>query len=629
MLIEIDFYELQEMDESNVEYLINKLQNEKDKYTQEMIANRIGQFKSEYTANLVGKMLEIDDTRIRNMAIEILQDMGEVCINTISKMFYHEDKNIRKFILDIAKEIRTEKSSLIAVAALNDVEDNIVQVAIEILNYHKYIPAAPKLLDILKVSNNTWIIVALINTFASIGEISAAENIEDKFNETGLSILEKNIIINSYIKALGDIGLISHLENVMTVYRVRFQIDENNLDYCINGIIARNAVDTLSTEVKNLLKNYYKEKISFKNCNLNLDSVRTAVKLEVIFSIDNIELLNKLITNSQDEEYFEYLFEIVVNQKYISKEIISEIIKDNDIKINIFVLRIIRRRQILGLNEYVNGFLYAETDNKIKVEALRIIAEIESYYDKDILNQFINSNENELSEIAIQGIKLENINDMKPLIKIFRGPNIDLRKIIAKRFVENSKFIDTNNIIEIIREAKDFAMVEALEILFYLDGKKAEEIIGETLDNEDKEVRKEIVKIMKLIKNDDKFYRYMYIMAQDCEAEVRRCVIREMCKENKYEAFLFLKGLLESENELQNKYEIICSLYKYKFEDCYKLIIRNLDNTNLLLKVAAITSLGAYGDKQAIENLNKLIKDINPDVRECAQEAIYRLEVVK
>lgn len=264
MLIEIDFYELQEMDESNVEYLINKLQNEKDKYTQEMIANRIGQFKSEYTANLVGKMLEIDDTRIRNMAIEILQDMGEVCINTISKMFYHEDKNIRKFILDIAKEIRTEKSSLIAVAALNDVEDNIVQVAIEILNYHKYIPAAPKLLDILKVSNNTWIIVALINTFASIGEISAAENIEDKFNETGLSILEKNIIINSYIKALGDIGLISHLENVMTVYRVRFQIDEDNLDYCINGIIARNAVDTLSTEVKNLLKNYYKEKLVLK-----------------------------------------------------------------------------------------------------------------------------------------------------------------------------------------------------------------------------------------------------------------------------------------------------------------------------------------------------------------------------
>lgn len=29
VLIEMDFYELQEMDESNVEYLINKLQNEK------------------------------------------------------------------------------------------------------------------------------------------------------------------------------------------------------------------------------------------------------------------------------------------------------------------------------------------------------------------------------------------------------------------------------------------------------------------------------------------------------------------------------------------------------------------------------------------------------------------------
>lgn len=94
----------------------------------------------------------------------------------------------------------------------------------------------------------------------------------------------------------------------------------------------------------------------------------------------------------------------------------------------------------MGFNEYVNGFLYGETENKIRVEALRIIAEIESYYDKDILNQFINSNENELSEIAIQGIKLENINDIKPLIKIFRGPNIDLRKIIAKRFMENSKF---------------------------------------------------------------------------------------------------------------------------------------------------------------------------------------------
>lgn len=76
VLIEMDFYELQEMDESNVEYLINKLQNEKDKYTQEMIANRIGQFKSEYTANLVGKMLEIDDTRIRKYSYRNITRYG-------------------------------------------------------------------------------------------------------------------------------------------------------------------------------------------------------------------------------------------------------------------------------------------------------------------------------------------------------------------------------------------------------------------------------------------------------------------------------------------------------------------------------------------------------------------------
>ncbi|AQR90315.1 HEAT repeat domain-containing protein [Clostridium saccharobutylicum] len=617
------------MNESNIEYLINELKNEKDKYTQEIIANRIGQFKSEYTANLVGKMLEIEDTRIRNTAIEILQDMGEMCINTISKMVYHNDKNVRKFILDIIKEIKTEKSSLVALAALNDNDDNIVQTAVEIVNYNRYIPAIPKLLDILKVTNNIWIIVALINAFSTLGEKSAAQHIEERLDEISLSTLEKNIIINYYVKALGDIGSIRHLEKTMTIYKNMFQIDDDNLDYCINGIVTRNEVDTLSLDVISLIQEYYEDKINSKNPKLTLDNIRTAVKLGFIFSIDSIELLKELLINSPSEDYFEGLFEIVANQKDLSKDIISELIKHNDSQINVFTLRLIRRRRILGFNEFVKSFLISGIDTNMCVEALNVVTRIESYYDKEILNRFVNCNNHELSKIAIQGIKLESVSDRDTLMKIFIGSNTDLRKIIVKRFIENSKFIDIDKIIEIIREAKDSAIVEALEILFYIDSKRAGEVIDETLDNEDKEIRKKIVRIMKLIGTDDDFYKYMYIMAQDCEAEVRRVVIREISKESKHRAFVFLKGLLESENDVQNKYEIICNLYKYKFEDCYKLIVQNLENSNLLLKIAAITSLGAYGDKRAIEYLSELIKDINPDIRECVQEALYRLEVVK
>lgn len=631
MLIEIDFYELQEMNENNIEYLINELKNEKDKYTQEIIANRIGQFKTEYTASLVVKMLEIADTRIRNTAIEILQDMGEICINSISKMIYHEDKNVRKFILDILKEIKTEKSSLLVLPALNDKDDNIVQTAVEIINYHKYIPAIPKLLDILKATNNIWIIIAIINTFATLGEKTAAYHIEEKFDEVSLSTFEKNIIINSYVKALGDIGSISHLERVITIYKDMFEIHDDNLNYCINGIVTRNEVNTLSTEVKKILNSYYEEKIEAENLNLNLtlDDVRTAVKLGFMFSIDSIGLLKELLINSPNEDYLESLIEIVADQKDLSKDIISELIKYNDPKINIFTLRLIRRMQISGFNEFVKSFLIAEIDINICIEALKVITGIESYYDKEILIQFVNCNNNELSKIAIQGMKVESISDSDALMKIFRGSNIDLRKIIVNKLIENSKFIDADKIIKIIREAKDSAIVEALEILFYIDRKRAEEIIDETLDNEDKEIRKKIVEVIKLIKTDDDFYKYMYIMAQDCEAEVRRIVIREISKENKYEAFIFLKGLLEGENEVQNKYEIICNLYKYKFEDCFKLIVQCLYNSNILLKIAAITSLGAYGDKRGIENLNELIEDTNTDIRECVQEVIYRLEVVK
>ncbi|NOW26640.1 HEAT repeat domain-containing protein [Clostridium saccharobutylicum] len=478
------------MNESNIEYLINELKNEKDKYTQEIIANRIGQFKSEYTANLVGKMLEIEDTRIRNTAIEILQDMGEMCINTISKMVYHNDKNVRKFILDIIKEIKTEKSSLVALAALNDNDDNIVQTAVEIVNYNRYIPAIPKLLDILKVTNNIWIIVALINAFSTLGEKSAAQHIEERLDEISLSTLEKNIIINYYVKALGDIGSIRHLEKTMTIYKNMFQIDDDNLDYCINGIVTRNEVDTLSLDVISLIQEYYEDKINSKNPKLTLDNIRTAVKLGFIFSIDSIELLKELLINSPSEDYFEGLFEIVANQKDLSKDIISELIKHNDSQINVFTLRLIRRRRILGFNEFVKSFLISGIDTNMCVEALNVVTRIESYYDKEILNRFVNCNNHELSKIAIQGIKLESVSDRDTLMKIFIGSNTDLRKIIVKRFIENSKFIDIDKIIEIIREAKDSAIVEALEILFYIDSKRAGEVIDETLDNEDKEIRK-------------------------------------------------------------------------------------------------------------------------------------------
>jgi HEAT repeat protein len=616
------------MDESNTSYLIEKLKNEKNKYVQEIIANRIGQFKSEHTAKLAAKMLEVDDTRIRNTAIEILQDIGEISISAISELIYHKDKNIRKFALDIAKEIKAEKSSLLAMAALKDKDDNIIQTAIEVLGNHKYLPALPLLIEVLNTTSNIWILQAIINTFAVFKECSVTDHIEKRLKEISLTTFNKNILVNSYIKALGDIGSIVHLEQVMMKYKEEYQIDDDNLQYCLNGIIVRNRVEDESFELIKLIQSYYEEKLNIENPKLSLDTVSSAIKLGFIFMLKDLKLLKILIVKACREDYCENLLEIVVNQSEISEDIVRELLIDKDDEVKIFALRMIRRRRIEGLNEIVRSLCFASPDS-VCAEALKLIVELESYYDKNILYGFVNNNNYELSKVAVQGIRIQETRDIKLLVKTLRSSNRDIRKTAMKKLMENNGLIDINDILEIVKDFRDSTIVEALELLIMLDSKKAEELIGKTLDTEDREVRKRIVKIIEIIQNDDFFYKYMCILGQDCDGEVRRTVIKEISKKEGYKSFILLKTLLESENIIQNKYEILCNLYKYKFEDCYRLLVQNLSSRDVLLKIAAVTSLGLYGDKRVVKYLEKLIMDEELDVVECAKEALSRLEVVK
>ena len=80
------------------------------------------------------KLFEYPEPKLRQSAIDILADKGNVCIPTIrEKLLEHEDYNMRKFALDILANIGTEEALKELSKLISDENPNVSMSALEYL----------------------------------------------------------------------------------------------------------------------------------------------------------------------------------------------------------------------------------------------------------------------------------------------------------------------------------------------------------------------------------------------------------------------------------------------------------------------------------------------------------------
>lgn len=504
-------------DEQEIKSLIKGLMTEKERHRQEKLALKIGSMKDERTAELVAGLLYSGDAYIRNIAIELLVALDEKALAVLKVKLSDKDRNIRKFALDALKYIRGRHSCEIALAALDDEDENVVEAALEVIAQQQYKEAEDKLQEILKKTSSVWIMNALLRTFASLDAKHFLGAIEEKIFSLDATDIEKNILVNTYVRALGSIGSYRDIDAIISKYAKDFVIDHSNLVFALSNLVLKTDISKLSEETAKELGRVFKEHWDYRDSNQILVSIAAFVKLQLDFFLDDMEEIYKL--NKNEEFFTENLYELVQKLRDIPEDFVYRILGSKEPELVLMGLKLIYVKQMQGYNGIVEK-LCNSMDTDISMLAIRIITEIEAYKNVLLLESLTECNE-EAGVATVENINTTEIKAIESLLLKLEHQSRKVRKAAAQKLVSLLDDVDIELLEEIVRCNPGVEGIEALEVLFRMDAGIGWNYITSRMDCMDESVRAGLVDIA-LWSEDNAFYDFMATMINDPSPVVRK-----------------------------------------------------------------------------------------------------------
>ncbi len=180
-----------------IPYLINLL-SDKNVAIQEAVADALIKIDGKEVAKKLVPLLRSEEASLRNISIEILEEIGEEAIDTLVSLLRDKDHDIRKFACDSLGDIASPKATPYLITVLNDVNINVACAAAEALGKIGNKRAIEPLTKALE--GNIWLICSCAEALGRIGDKRVVESL------MSIPSSENTLVLFSVIKALGQIG---------------------------------------------------------------------------------------------------------------------------------------------------------------------------------------------------------------------------------------------------------------------------------------------------------------------------------------------------------------------------------------------------------------------------------------
>ena len=607
-------------DEQEMKVHIKELLTEKERYRQEKLAQKIGSMKDERTAAFVADLLYSKDAYIRNIAIEILITLSEKSLTVLKEKLSDKDRNIRKFALDALKYIKGTQSYEIALEALEDEDQNVVEAALEVIAEQQYTEAEEKLCEILKKTSSVWIINSLLRTFASLNLKHLLGDMEEKIFSLNATYMEKNILVNTYVRALGSLGSYINIDSIISQYSKKFVIDDSNLVFALTCLITKTEISEFSEVLIKELEGILREHLDYKNSDQILAFVAALVKLQLNFFLDDVEEIYNF--NKREEFFKEALYELVEKFENIPKDFIYRILGCKEPELVLMGLKLIYTKQIPGFNKLVEE-LCDSMAREISMLAIHIITDVGSYKNTLLVERLseyyeeaaVASVDNETQEIENLLLKLEH-----------KSPKV--RKAAAQKLVSRFEDVNIKLLQKIVRRNSGEEGIEALEVLFRFDASMGWNYINSRMDDMNGFVRLGLIDVIEW-SEDDAFYCFMSTMVNDPSAVIRRKTIKALNNRINDKSLNLLKKLYGDESDAQNKIKIISNLYRFNSDDVLNIVNDASLSRYTLSRLASVKALSFMKSREAVSILQRMLTDQVEEVIEAATQALYKKEVLE
>ncbi len=190
--------ESQEFSAKVCEVIADLIKNE-DKGVRNAATALIGSNRNASFPAFVARYITVNDLSVRNLAGEILINLGSLSVEPLINFPHHDDNDTLKFIIDVLGLIGDERASLFILGILSATEnDNVILACLEALGNVKFDGAVDVM--ILFYDRNELYKPTIVEALGKIGSKVALEFLVERFPN------EDELTKYSIVESLGSLG---------------------------------------------------------------------------------------------------------------------------------------------------------------------------------------------------------------------------------------------------------------------------------------------------------------------------------------------------------------------------------------------------------------------------------------
>ncbi len=573
----------------------------------------------EITIQALIPLLWEDDVSVRNVAVDILRDIGEQGVDILLDLLYEEDSDVRIFALDILGNIK----SIMVIKPLCDIllsdpDPNVRSQAAISLGKLGYMEAVSCLEEALE--DEEWVRFAAIEALKRIGSEASAETLINYLGK-GSDLIDAAII--DALAEMGKIRLVPSLLNKLDTDNIPLR---NKIIQALVTLLGSRTLELLTEEQRNKFEGYLIEALADESRDVQVAA------LKGLGCIKNERTARAILDFAAplDEEKDEDLLEQI---KDILKEfgVTNALLKDvqaEDEKRSLFAIRLLCEMEQPEARKVLMDIFW-EKDRDIQREISRALCDRGGEEVKDFFLDVLKKHKDGKvikNALKFLGEKVQMEDSAPELLKFLEHPYDDVKEVALNACIALGSEYIKEKFVEMASSENPLHRLMAIYALGRLGEERFLPYIQRALEDEEADIRKVAVESYTLCcGEEDKIIENIVPRLQDISREVRVSALDALYQlKNKDKVVSYVVGKLEDDDDWVKMRAIeILGEIKHGFD--ISVLEPILKGNNNLLKIKAIETLDKIESPEATRLLIDFLREEkNPEVQVLVEKILTK-----
>lgn len=563
-------------------------------------------------------LLRSDDAPVRNIAMELLREVGVTDMDALCSLLHDKDADIRIFASDILGSTGSALAiSPLCAALLRDPEVNVRYQAAVSLGNLAFPEAAESLNKALE--DDEWVRFSVVEALTKIRAESSVGALIKALDASS------DLVASTIVDALGEMGNLKAVPLLMRRLDSTSGPLRNKIAAAVIKILGSRSVKLLGEKERGKLHEYmlaamHDDDVEVQDAVVRgLSATKGPGATEAIFTL--------ALTLEPDRDHERLLFLVEALGKIGFNADVERIMREKGELATLIGVEVISRSPSRESVTFLQNIFWDQSrdlQRAIIIElAAQCLPEDQDFF-VDVLSRHSDGNVLKAALLFL-GRKGEASEVSEKVAALLDHPYDDVKEAALDACIALHDDIIVGHFLSMAASGDALHRMMAVHALGSIDLDAYEHIVANALKDEEPQVRRVALEALgKACPLPPSRLALIEKLAHDPDSEVRLTVITVLgnCDESRLDACL-LGGV--SDADAWVRVRCIESLGRRRTVEAVPYLVSLLGEENQLIAIKAIEALGSIGGEVAFRALLALIDHENPDIQHAAEEAVERI----